>query len=469
MKNSLEKLREIPLFSSLLKNGNECPAFVDQGEELFVAHGERLVDEGSEAAFYVVLQGQIQVLKKSSGSEILLATHETGSFFGELPLLLDVGFIAAGKAVSDVVVWKLGEEAFWQMLATCPSITRQIMQTMAMRTRSLESISQSHERLISLGTMAAGLAHELNNPASGARHATRDLKEIAAQLPSLTCQMHSLELEKHQFEFLADKTRQALPEAGSGAQLSPLERSDKEAEIDDWLFDRGIEDDELAPIFVGANLDGHWLDNLEAEIQTHNLRQVLKWLAANLSLEEAATAVEESAKRISEIVSRVKSYSHLDQSPVGAFEIKEGLYSTMKMLEHKMGQVMLHKDICRDLPAVYGHEAEMNQVWTNLLDNAIDAALMDSQPQIWISTHCDGDKIAVKIENNGAEISPEHQKRLFEPFFTTKPIGKGTGLGLATCYRIVHGQHGGDIQVESGQNRTSFTVLLPVKRENSGC
>jgi len=464
----LEELRDIPLFSALLESDGDCPAFIERGEMLFLQPGERIVEEGSPAAFYLVLEGEIQVLKKTGQSEMLLATHVVGSFFGEIPLLLDSGFFAAGRAITEARVWKLEEDSFWLMLSGCPSVTRQIMQIMATRMRNIEAVSQTNERLVSLGTMAAGLAHELNNPASGARHATRDLKSIAATLPARTCRLHCLDLEDETFEYLAEKTRELLPDVGQGVELSPLDRSDREAEIDDWLFDHGVEEDDVAAILVGACVGVEWLEALEAQIGNEALAAALSWMCGNLSLEEAANAVEESTRRISEIVASVKMYSHLDQSPLGEFNIKDGLYSTLKMLSHKLRNVELVKDIPCDLPKIGGYEAEMNQVWTNLLDNAVDAAvtgpLPDGEvPSVWISATCDGERISIKFENNGAPIPEENRNRLFEPFFTTKAVGKGTGLGLATCYRIIKGQHGGNITVESNARRTSFTVTLPTK------
>ena len=469
MSQIVEELREIPLFAALLKSRNNCPAFIERGQTFEIGVGERLVREGDEGAFFVVLEGDLQVLKKSADdSEILLATHTRGSFFGELPLLLGVGFFASGKAVSPTRVWKLEESAFWEMLSTCPDVTRQIMQTMATRVRNLEAISQTNQRLVSLGTMAAGLTHELNNPASGALHATRDLKEIAAQLPAKTCAMHSLALEKPTYEFLAEQTRALLPEAGSGAKLSPLDRSDAEAQIEDWLFERGVDDETLAPVLTGARVGIETLETIENEVQTPHLAAVLGWMCGVLSLEEAANSVEESARRIAEIVSRVKNYSHLDESPLGEFDVRDGLHSTLKMLAHKLRPMEVQTDFRAEIPKIWGHEAEMNQVWTNLLDNAADAAGETDAPQISVSVRCDGEKIAVQIENNGQPIAPEHRKRLFEPFFTTKGVGKGTGLGLATSYRIVHGRHGGDIVVQSDENATRFTVLLPVRAANEG-
>jgi signal transduction histidine kinase len=464
----IEELREIPLFKALLESENDCPAFIKQGEVIHVRVGERVVDENTPAAFYLVLEGEIQVLKKMGNSEMLLATHVVGSFFGELPMILGGKFFAAGRAITDARVWKLGNEAFWSMLSSCPSVTRQIMEVMATRVRSVESLAQTNERLVSLGTMAAGLAHELNNPASGARHATRDLKRIAETLPSLTCRLHCLDLADETFESLAERTRELLPQVGKGAALSPLQRADLEGEIEDWLFAHNVKDEDLAATLVNAGVGIEWLEDLKAEIGTEALPDTLSWMCGNLSLEEAANAVEESTKRISEIVASVKVYSHLDQSEVGEFHVKDGLYSTLKMLGHKLRQVEIIKDIPCDLPKIEGREAEMNQVWTNLIDNALDAAISGplpegEKPTVWISAFTDGERVSVRIENNGEPISEDNKKRIFEPFFTTKAIGQGTGLGLSTCYRIINGQHGGSITVESESHRTCFTVLLPIK------
>jgi signal transduction histidine kinase len=462
--NTLEALQKVPLFAELLEDTTQCPSFVLHGEEIAVPDGTRLVEEGDPGAFYVVLSGKLQVLKRTGESEMLLATHQPGAFFGELPLLLGTGFFATGKAEGDCQIWKLDEAAFWEMLAACPSITKQIMQTMAMRVKNLESIAQGHEKLVALGTMAAGLAHELNNPAAGTRHAARELSEVVAHLPALTCCLHKQDLSGEQIDFLTELTHELGEKQATIPPISPLKRADLEGEIADFLFERDFEDaDDLAATFVGAGLNANWMECVEKRVGSSAFPAVLRWMAANLSIDGALAAINDGTERISGLVQSVKEYSHMDQSPVGPVDVRAGLESTFKMLSHKLKYLDLQLEIAPDLPQLYGYAGEINQVWTNLLDNACDAVAGIEKPRITVRAKCDSEAIEVEIEDNGNGIPAEAKKRLFEPFFTTKGVGKGTGLGLATSYRIVHGSHGGDLSCQSEPGKTAFRVILPLK------
>lgn len=464
MKTSFELLQGLPLFADILKDGRECPSFVQDGREIFLESGERVVEEGcDEAAFYVVLEGRVQVLKQTAGTEMLVATHVPGSFFGELPLLLDVKFQASGRAEGPVRLWKLSETAFWQMLATCPSVTRQIMRTMAGRVQNIEALAQGHERLISLGTMAAGLSHELNNPAAGARHAARELKDTAKNFPSLACKLQKQNLGPELLDFIADLGRQAAERAGQEPDLTPMQRSDLEEEMGIWLEDHGVEDGyDLGATLLSAGLDLEWMECVLERVGEPALGAVMRYIAGAVSLNGSVAAIDEATRRISELVGAVKTFSHLDRSPVGEVNVKEGIDSTKLMLLHKLKRHKLVKEISPDLPPIWGYAGELNQVWTNLLDNAADAVEGMPDGCITIRAYLLNDCVAVDIEDNGPGIPPEVQKRLFEPFYTTKGVGKGTGLGLATAYGIVHGHHGGEIIVSSIPGKTVFHVCLPL-------
>lgn len=465
--NTLDALKQVPLFESLLKDGKDCPAFVVDGREIQLQHEEWLVREGDPAAFYVLLEGRVEVIKRKGIDEVYLTTHLPGSFFGEIPLLLDTGFIAAGRADGPARVWKLEEDAFWAMVAACPSVTRKIMQTMADRMRALESVSQGHERLVSLGTLAAGLSHELNNPAAGARHAARELKASAADLPSLTCRLHK-QVPGEAMEFVAELGRQVASHAGIDVSLTAMERADREDEIGAWLEDHGVEDGyELASNFVSADFDVEWLQCIADRLGDDALAVLVPWAASTLVLNSSAAAVDEATRRISELVGAVKTFSHLDQAPVGEVDIKAGIHSTVIMLGHKLKKYSLCKCIPDGLPKIWGHAGELNQVWTNILDNAADAVENVENGHIQIRVQALRDGVQVEIEDNGPGIAPEVSRRLFEPFYTTKGVGKGTGLGLATAYRIVHSRHHGSLTVDSRPGRTVFQIFLPVGKNNS--
>lgn len=457
------ELLQFPLFQHLARD-EHCPEFLEKGEIILCSSGERLVEEGTPAAFYVVLEGALQVLKKTNESEILLATHSPGSFFGELPLLLGTGFVASGKAEGDAKVWKIGEEVFWEMLAACPTVARQIMGTMATRVRNLETINQSHERLISLGTMAAGLTHELNNPAAGARHAARELRELSTRLPALTCAVNKAVRAQDVHDWLAEAGRRVREGVGNDQKLSALERADRESQIADWLYERDFEDaDDLAATFLASGLDETWMEEVESVVGAAALEPVLRWLGAQAVIEDATRNVDEATRRISDIVARVKRFSHLDESPVGEVDVRAGLENTLKMLAHKLRSISVTTEWAPQIPLIWGQAGELDQVWTNLLDNAADALANVEDPRIIVRTRCEGDALRVEIEDNGPGIAEESKTRLFEPFYTTKAAGQGTGLGLAISHRIVNGQHRGDLRVESEPGRTVFRVTLPVR------
>ncbi len=466
--NSLMKeLRRVPLFASLFEDEDNvaapCLPFLKEGEVLVFEAGQRVVHEGDASAFYLVLEGELRVLKEVDGQEMMLATHQTGTFFGEMAILLNNAFVASGQAVAHCRVFHLSQEAFWKMLASCPTIAREIMRTMAQRTQGLETISQGRERLLSLGTMAAGLAHELNNPASATRRAASELRHTARALPAHSCRFSKLHLEAEQLEYISQVQQEIGARTAPAIPLDPLTRSDVEEALIDWLDANGVDDGwNLAPSLMDAGLDVAWLQEFASHLPQTALGGVLGWIVATLTVDNLVQEIEQSTSRISGIVQSVKSYSHLDQSPQHLVDINEGLESTLTLLGHKLKGIEVARSYDTDLPHIVGFGGELNQVWTNLLDNAIDAVAEGSPGRISVCTSREHNSILVEIADNGSGISEELQSRIFEPFFTTKSIGKGTGLGLGISYRIVVGRHHGDIKVISQPGDTLFQVRLPI-------
>ncbi len=349
------------------------------------------------------------------------------------------------------------------MLSTCRSIAREIFHTAAQKVRNLEGYSQQREKLASLGTLAAGLAHELNNPAAAARRAAAHLQQTMDKVQELLCHL-TRTLEHDHLQHLVTASQEALERLEQVPTLDHLERSDRAETIAVWLEAHGVATAwELAPTFVGAGLDAAWLEKFAGELPPTRHADALGWLEARLNLKSLLSQVEQSTGRIAELVKAVKSYTYMDQSPMQEVDVHEGIESTLTMLGHKLKNVTLVRAFDRSVPLIVAYGSELNQVWTNLIDNAVHA--VNGTGKICIGTCLEGNQLVVEIVDNGSGIPPNIQSHLFEPFFTTKPVGTGTGLGLIISNRIVADRHGGEIEFESHPGETRFKVRLPVRRQ----
>jgi len=457
-----EALCQVPLFAQL--PDTRLQWLSEQGIEVWLEPGELHRAEGSPAnCVFVMLEGEVRVFQKVGDQELVLATYGAKTLFGELPVLMgDEYFWAAGRAVTNCRIFELRKEAFWELIASCACITTAIFRTMAERVQNLQSMLQQREKLAALGTLAAGLAHELNNPAAAVGRGARNLEEIFQGLPSLSLKLNQQQLTNAQVDFLADLQHDATQRAKTASQLDPLTQSDREDEVTDWLEDRDVTDGwKLAPTLVGAGLDTKWLDRVADRIPAEFLGDVLTWLTATLTGNGLLNEIEQGAGRISNLVKAIKDYSYMDRAPVQEVDVHEGLENTLIILANKLKKgVVVTRDYDRNLPQINAYGSELNQVWTNLIDNAI--AAMNGKGKIWICTKLEHDHVLVQIADNGPGIPSEIQSRIFEPFFTTKGVGEGTGLGLDMTYRIVVGKHNGDISFTSQPGDTRFQVRLPI-------
>lgn len=454
------ELHAIPLFSEL--DDAALQWILEHSSEQHVANGTVLFQEGQPADhFFVLLAGQILVTKSTGGRDVVLITHHPGIFTGEIPLLTGTPYVASGRAIEDSRVLFFDAENFQSMLAVCPTIIHKVLATLAERMRVTDTVIQQGEKLAGLGKLAAGLAHELNNPAAASRRAAGQLRETLRNLLSSREHLQTL-LSPEQWRALSQIQHQALKQRTAFIPLDPLTQNEREDVVTAWLEDHGLSETwEMAPAFVIAGLDDIQLDNLADLVPATALEAALNWLCSTLVTEELLEELEQGTTRISELIKAIKEYSYMDRAQVQEVDIHDGIENTLTILNHKLkGKVQVKREYDRTLPRLNVYGSEMNQVWTNLIDNAIDA--MDEQGQLTIRTWREGDFICVEIADNGSGIPPEIQSRIFEPFFTTKGVGKGTGLGLDIAYRIVVTNHHGTLQTTSRPGDTRFQICLPL-------
>jgi signal transduction histidine kinase len=334
--------------------------------------------------------------------------------------------------------------------------------------RNTQAVVGQRERLVALGSLTAGLMHELNNPATAAVRATAALRERVAGMRHKLGMIAEGQIDPAALRRLTQLQETVIERAAKAPTLTAMQASDREDELGDWLDGHGVAGGwDMAPSFVAAGLDVDCLEEIAGSVDPGLLEQSLRWIGYALETEQLMTDIEDASARISSLVSAAKQYSQLDRASHQWIDVHDGIDSTLVMLNHKIGKggIRLVKDYDRTLPKVPGHPAELNQVWTNLIDNAVQA--MNGQGTLTVRTGRDGERVLVAICDTGPGVPPELHRRVFEPFFTTKPVGEGTGLGLDIAYRIVVNRHGGDLTMTSVPGDTRFEVRLPLSEPPS--
>jgi signal transduction histidine kinase/predicted CoA-binding protein len=459
-------LRKVPLFAEL--PDADLQRLCSMIKEVNLASGETLFaegDPGEEA--YVIAEGEIEIVKISSGRDVLLAVRTSGDVIGETALLEMAPRSATARARGPCKLLAIHKTLLDELVQSSASAARIMFFTVLARWRATGVMLRQSEKMAQLGTLTAGVAHELNNPAAAVQRGASQLADALSDL--LAAERALVEpLAAPSFALTIDALRTAVrASADRLSDLDALTRGDREEQVEAWLDGRQVADAvELAPTLVTLDYDVEKLDRLAADVGAANLPAVARWLAATHLVWNRLAEVAQGAGRISEIVKALKGYAYLDQAPVQEVDVHEGIDSTLVILRHKLkAGIHVVRDYAPDLPRISAWGSELNQVWTNILDNAADALadrVKDGSAEITIRTRCEQDFVVVEISDNGPGIPPGIQDRIFDAFFTTKPPGKGTGLGLDISYRIVVHRHRGDLRVSSRPGDTTFTIRLPL-------
>jgi signal transduction histidine kinase len=442
----------------------QVAALMPYGRELRLQTGALLFDETATVdSFYVVLEGEVGISRLDGADEISLDTHRTGEFTGGLAVLTGRTSIHRARAAGPSRILEIDSETFRRVAVELPDVADVFISGLARRMRYTQRAFRQQEKLAALGKLSAGLAHELNNPAAAARRASEELSTAV-----LEAQLAALE---HDQRFSAAARRAlvaVLRETAAGtAPLDPLLLSDAEQELAEWLHECEVgEPWDLAATLAAAGLEAGRLKQLAGVLEVESLAAGVGWLSKTIELVGLADEVATSSGRISELVGAMKDYTYMDRAAVGEVDVTAGLDNTLTILGHRLKGVSVQREYKQDLPKVQGNGGELNQVWTNLIDNAADA--VDGRGNITLRAFARDDRVVVEVVDNGPGIPREAQGRVFEPFYTTKEVGAGTGLGLDVVRRIIVA-HGGGVSVRSEPGETRFTVGLPVgSRQNGG-
>jgi signal transduction histidine kinase len=460
-----QALRGVPLLADLAEE--EIGWLAENAEELHLADGEVISREGEPAErMSIILAGELRGRGEKGSASTRTFIARAGEITGLLPFSRLRTWGATIRAAGPTRVATIANNRFDEMLECIPALEQRLIGVMTDRARETTRAEQQNEKLLALGKLSAGLAHELNNPASAVGRAVAELRLRLAALPALTAALIHQGIEPGQMETLCRLHATSGRGAAEGTPaLGPLEQADRESELSDWLEERQVADAwRLAPTFVATGMTAADLERWVAGVPAAVLPAALPWVETGAALQLLLGEMENAAHRISDLVGAIKEYSYMDRelSEKGDTDLHRALDSTLTMLGHKAKakNVTVTRDYDPGLPVIQAYAGELNQVWTNLLDNALDAVAPGGR--VTVATRRVDGQVEVVVGDDGPGISPELLGRIWEPFFTTKPMGQGSGLGLDIARRIVVGRHGGEMRVESSPGDTRFLVSLPV-------
>jgi signal transduction histidine kinase len=437
--------------------------------------GGTVFAEGDPAEyFYVLLSGTLSLSRRVGQDDVeTVRTDQRGVYMGATQAYIrdetrvERKYMASMRAVSDCRFYVLSAEDFGSMMRDWFPMAIHLLEGLVFGMRNAQAVIGERQRLAALGSLTSGLMHELNNPAAATVRATAALRDRVAMMRRKLGMLASEKIQAEQLRALTQLVEPIIERAAKAPEMTPMETSDREDELSDWLDAHEVTGGwDLASVFAAAGLDLACLEEIAGGVAPELLDQALHWIGYALETEQLMTDIEDAGNRISNLVSAAKQYSQLDRASHQWIDVHDGLKSTLIMLTHKIGDgVRVVKEFDRTLPQIPAHPAELNQVWTNLIDNAVQA--MAGAGTLTLRTAREDDCVLVEIGDTGPGIPEQIRPRIFEPFFTTKPVGEGTGLGLDISYRIVVNGHGGDIRVLSQPGDTRFQVRLPLSEPAS--
>jgi signal transduction histidine kinase len=466
---SVEELRTLFLFEKL--TGDQLQWLCERGYVEVLEPGPVYAEGAPATCFYVLLEGTVVMSRRVGPDDVEVGrTSARGAYAGAWQAYMGdrVPQVYNGslRVTEPSRFFVLDAEVFAQLMNEWFPMAVHLLEGAFFGNKNWAQAIGQRERLLALGSLSAGLTHELNNPAAAAVRATAALRERVAGMRHKLGMIAGGKWDRTTLETLIQLQEEAADRVPKAQALTPMEASDREDAITDWLEDRGCHDGwDLAPTFVAAGLDVTWLDHVEATVDPGTLEAALRWLNYTVDTELLMNEIEDSTTRISTLVGAAKQYSQLDRAPYQIVDVHELLDSTLLMLAGKIpGGIRVVKEYDRSLPSIPAYAGELNQVWTNLIDNAVSA--MGEEGVLTVRTGLDRDCVFVEFGDTGPGVPRELRERIFEPFFTTKPVGEGTGLGLDISWRIVVNKHHGDIHLDSSPGDTRFRVRLPITPQN---
>src|SRR5215470_9607404 len=456
------QLLRVPAFADLPED--QIDWFLGHAAELQLKVGETGFRQGDPAdAMFVVVEGQLQA-RGELGGETVVFSSRPGDVTGILPFSRMKQFPVEARAATDATILRFPASHFPELVQKMPELTKRLVGLMSDRIRETTRMEQQRDRLASMGKLSAGLAHELNNPASAAKRAAAQLREVLKKIRDASHELGRRELTAAQKSEI-EKLEASFIQHGE-VPLDPLQLSDLEGRIDSLLRSHGQNDLwQLTADLARKNVKPEALESLFSILDADTARAALIRIAASVEVASLLDQIESGTSRISDLVRAIKEYTYMDQTPLQNVDVVKSLETTLTILHHKLKRgVNVHRDYQPVPFLVNSFGSELNQVWTNLIDNAIDA--MSGQGELRVRTSRDDGCVVVEIADNGPGISPDIQPHIFEPFFTTKKVGEGTGLGLDTALRIVK-KHRGTIEVSSKPGDTRFEVWLPLAERST--